>query len=283
VPESTSFRASLFAASGRAASDRVGAGLAAARDCGVSAGPVPLQAAGDGYLAGSDAQRRAGLQAAFAASSDFAWAVRGGYGAGRFYPIDPALFAAKPVVGFSDVCVLLAQSYAAGGQALHGPVLTSLADADEGSRVGFLAALNHLPRRWALSAGEGVVEGALIGGNIEVLSRLIGVDYQPSFAGKIVVLEDVGEPLYRLDRALNHLLVSTDLSRAAAIVLGRFVDCAEGAAEQLAEVLKRRKIPVFSGAPVGHGPTNHAFWWGERARLDGGAGRLELSGHLVAR
>jgi muramoyltetrapeptide carboxypeptidase len=283
VPESTSFRASLFASSGRATPDRVGAGLAAARDLGVLTGPVPLAVEGTGYLAGTDKQRRDGVCEAMRSSSDFAWAVRGGYGAGRLDPIDQKILTSKPLVGFSDVCVLLAQTYAAGGQALHGPVVTSLADADEGSCVAFVAALNRLPRLWSLSRAEAHCAGPLIGGNIEVLSRMIGTEYEPSFRGKIVVLEDVGEPMYRLDRALNHLLVSSDLGRASAVLLGTFVDCPKDASERLFVELKNRKVPVFTGAPVGHGATNHAFWWGESVRLDGSAGRLELSGHAVAR
>jgi muramoyltetrapeptide carboxypeptidase len=244
---------------------------------------VPLTVEGAGYLAGSDEERRAGVCEAMRGPSDFAWAVRGGYGAGRLDPLDHSVLASKPLVGFSDVCVLLAQTYAAGGQALHGPVVTSLADADEGSRVAFVAALNHLPRRWSLSRAETTCAGQLIGGNIEVLSRMIGTDYEPSFDGKIVVLEDVGEPMYRLDRSLNHLLVSSDLGRAAAVLLGTFIDCPSDASAQLAVELRQRKVPVFTGAPVGHGATNHAFWWGEAVRLDGPAGRLELSGHVAVR
>jgi muramoyltetrapeptide carboxypeptidase len=105
---------------------------------------------------------------------------------------------------------------------------------------------------------------------------LIGTPINPSYAGHVVVLEDVGEPWYRCDRSLTHLLVATDLRQAKAVVLGTFIDCEEGTSTRLAERLIAAGVPCLRDAPVGHGVANHAFVWGERATF--AEGTLTLTG-----
>jgi muramoyltetrapeptide carboxypeptidase len=194
----------------------------------------------------------------------------------RLLPLAGLDFSQATVLGFSDVTTLLAAVHAAGGTAIHGPVLTSFADADQASVEALGAAYGRRPRHWPLQGGAIELEAPIIGGNLEVLTRLIGGGLEPQFAGRIVVLEDTGEPWYRCDRALTHLLSATDLSAAAAVVLGEFHHCDVGVAEQLAARLEAIDIPCLHGAPVGHGAANQAFIWGESARLE--AGGLHLLG-----
>ena len=264
-------RAALFAISGRAEAARVEAGRARAVAAGYRLSELPahgLSAPGQ-YLAGDDEVRRASLAGALAADADFLWALRGGYGATRLSPLADFDLAGATVVGFSDVTALLAAVHAAGGRAIHGPVLTSFGAGDEASVEAMAAALASRARSWALGGDSVQLSAPVIGGNTEVLSRLVGTPEAPNYAGRVVVLEEVGEPWYRSDRSLTQLLVGSDLCDAAAVVFGEFHDCPDGVAEALAERLRGLGLPVLTGAPVGHGAANHAFVWGETAHIDG--------------
>ena len=275
-------RAELFTISSPAKLERLQAGLDAARDAGFELGEVPDCIHSAGYLAGDDDARAQSLRRALASKeADFAWAIRGGYGAARTpLPGAELLRDGNTVLGFSDLTYLLAIVHAAGGQAIHGPVLTSYADADEPSRQALNAALAGEPRRWQLQTTDGKAQlGAapVIGGNLAVLATLLGTQHCPQFAGHYVVLEDVGEAHYRLDRALNHLLRASDLSQAKGIILGHFVHCPEGAAPLMERLVRAHQIPCWTHAPVGHGHENHAFIWGEQASIDG-VGQMVLHG-----
>jgi len=272
------FRAALFASSGRAEPYRIQAGISRAQSLGIELNELPEQAQAEpgAYLAGSDSERRLSLERALAAPEAVAWAVRGGYGLTRLIPFGSMALNRKPVLGFSDVTALLAAVEQAGGCAVHGPVLTSFAQADQASQHALGAALLGDSRRWQLQGQCSDFSGPIIGGNLEVLTRLIGTSIEPTFAGKVVVLEEVGEPWYRCDRALTHLLRTTDLNQAKAIVFGEFVDCEQGALEQLVKRVRDLDIIGLTGAPVGHGSANHAFVWGERVVFE--AGCLTLTG-----
>ena len=268
-------RADVFAVSGSADPKRIAAGKKRAEANGWSVLDHAPFGAAPGYLAGDDASRRASLQQALDSSGDFLWALRGGYGASRLLPLAENKLAARPLVGFSDLIILLAAVHRCGGTAIHGPVLTSFADSDQASVADLAAALRCAPRAWSVTCAA-TVAAPLIGGNLEMLSRLIGTDLQPRFSGHIVILEDIGEPWYRCDRALTHLLQTTDLAAAAAVVFGEFLDCETATAERLAARLDGLGIICAGGAPVGHGAANQAFIWGEFGELTGD--RLLLSG-----
>ena len=273
------FTASIFASSGRATAARIEAGLARAKTAGIITGPVPkwgFSGQDTPYLAGDDEQRLASLNGALASEADLAWALRGGYGLTRLLPFNNLELSAATVLGFSDVTALLAAVHAAGGTAIHGPVVTSFADADQASVEALKQAWLGERRQWQLRGEPANLEAPVIGGNLEVLTRLIGSEFQPKFARHIVVLEEVGEPWYRCDRALSHLLGATDFGAVSAVVLGDFHDCEAGVAEQLSDRLNAMNIPCLIGAPVGHDAANHAFIWGEMARLDSSG--IELLG-----
>jgi muramoyltetrapeptide carboxypeptidase len=272
------FSALLFAASGRAQPSRIEAGLSRARALGIDVNQPPQSAFSSpgSYLAGDDRTRLASLEQAISGSGDLAWAVRGGYGLTRIAPFSGLSLADKSVLGFSDVTILLAAVHQAGGRAVHGPVLTSLAQADAASVAALFAAVAGESRQWSLQGSCSEFSAPVIGGNLEVLTRLIGTPLSPSFAGHVAVLEDIGEPWYRCDRSLTHLLAATDLAQSKAVVLGTFIDCEEGTSTRLAERLVGLGIPCLTNAPVGHGIVNHAFIWGETTNFS--KGTLTLTG-----
>jgi muramoyltetrapeptide carboxypeptidase len=215
--------------------------------------------------------------------------ARGGYGAQRMLDrLDwPTLAAAGPkvLVGFSDVTALH-QAFASrlGLSTLHGPVVTSLGAGDEESREHLRAmlfdpvagtSLTPAPAR-TLVPGRG--EGVLVGGNLALVAAEVGTATSWPAAESIVVLEDVGEEVYRLDRLLTQLSRSGWLDRARGVVLGQFTDC--GSPESLADLFTDRLgslgLPLLMDAPFGHAARNLAFPFGVPAVLDAGAGTLQL-------
>ena len=117
---------------------------------------------------------------------------------------------------------------------------------------------------------SGHAQGALLGGNLSLISRLIGTGYLPSFKGAVLFMEERGEPLYRIDRMLTHLKLSGLLDGVGAIIGGDFTDCGDIAPiqELLLEAAGDFDIPVLTGMPVGHGATNRAIPIGMVATLD---------------
>lgn len=272
--------ASVFAISGRAERSRVELGAARAIASGFELGVIPEhgidQQQPGVYLAGDDAQRLHSLEQAVTSGSDIAWALRGGYGATRLGCFEGVDLSASTVLGFSDVTALLAEVHHAGGTALHGPVLTSFGDCDAASVSALHAAISGAARHWPLEGSSVPFEGPVVGGNLEVLSRLVGCVNAPHYKGRVVVLEEVGEPWYRCDRALTHLFSASDLLSARALVFGSFEGCEQGTVERLIERCRNFGMTSLSGAPVGHGVANHCFIWGEKARYAEGV--LQLCG-----
>jgi muramoyltetrapeptide carboxypeptidase len=246
----------------------------------------------DGFLAGSDARRASELNRALRDPQVKAiLCARGGYGLLRILPLlDADALRVRPrvIVGFSDVTNLLVWAHdTAGVRAIHGPVLTQLAEvpAADTSALWRLLEEPALPGPWYTELKPvvpGRARGPLVGGNLEVLSRLVGTRYFPRLRGAILVLEERGERPYRLDRTLTQLLLSGVLEGVAAVVVGRLEKCDEpdGTGPTAAEVLRERLVPLgvplCVGAPVGHGERNRAFPFGAPAALDATAGTLEL-------
>lgn len=249
-----------------------------------------------GYLAGSDEHRAQDLMAAIADPSARAVIMaRGGYGLLRILPLlDPALLQQnpKPLVGFSDGTALLAYAALAGVAAIHGPVVTQLPRLPKAD-IEALSTLLERPGGGLLATGlesliPGRVYGPLVGGNLEVFSRLLGTRFMPDLSSAILVIEDIGERPYRVDRLLTHLDLAGVFNVVAAVVVGDFVDCKERDDSKLAsplvnEILEERlgrlAIPVVFNAPIGHGSRNVALPFGTMAELDTRHGTLTaLSG-----
>ncbi len=239
-----------------------------------------------GFLAGSDERRLEELLAALdAPDSDVIWAARGGYGVTRLLPqvpVERIRDAGKIVIGFSDVSALHARWLAAGLPSIHGSMVARFGQEppDVQARLLSLLASGEAP---APLSGKGLVpgvaEGLLTGGNLMVLSALCGTPYQPDLQGCVLLLEEVGERPYRIDRLLVQCAQAGLFKGIAGIAVGEFKDCeqADGSAtsaQVLAEHLPKLGVPVLTGLPVGHGVVNMAVPFGRRVRLDVDAGAL---------
>lgn len=250
------------------------------------------------YLAGDDGRRLDELCAALADDSVKAvFASRGGYGSMRLLPkLWPKLAGLAParpklVIGFSDITALHLAFQAAGWLSVHGPVVTQLATQPREAIDRLFHILESTAAPAAPIAGTplvgGIAEGPFIGGNLSLLTGLLGTPYLPDFDGAILLLEDVGERPYRLDRMWTHLALAGVLDRVRGIALGEFTDCEEteadyGCADVLRTLAAETGLPCVSGFPIGHGALNLTVPLGGRVRLDGNAGTLAFLEPAVA-
>ena len=248
----------------------------------------------DGYLADNDQARAAHLHALWCDDEVRAiMAIRGGYGCLRMIErLDWELFRRYPkfLVGFSDVTVLLnCLADRAGLVAVHGPMACSLARSDEQSRASLFALLTGdfeeriKPKSLEILRG-GAGRGRLVGGNLTTLLHLLATPWERSWDGCILVLEDTGEPLYRLDRMLTHLSLAGRLQRLAGLVLGDF-DLGD---DQLANLRLQEAVwarvlelappgyPIWARFPAGHQGRNLALPIGMEAEMVSDAGTLAL-------
>ncbi len=221
-----------------------------------------------GYLAGTDAHRVDDLNR-FARddSIDGIWCIRGGYGAGRLLDaIDYDAWRRHPktLIGYSDITALhCAIGRRADLVTFHGP--TARGAAQEESAHSLRCAVTtrdgqyfcRTPAMVALRPGR--ARGRLVGGNLAVLTSIMGTPYAPEFDGGILVLEDVNESVYRIDRMLTQLRLARALDRLAGLVFGAFTDIPpEPSDEQrsledlLAEFADRTGVPCVSNFPMGH-------------------------------
>jgi muramoyltetrapeptide carboxypeptidase len=245
----------------------------------------------DGFLAGPDEQRLAALRAALTEPDvDAVMMARGGYGLLRLLPfLEPELFTRRPraLVGFSDGTALLAAAARAGVVSIHGPVVTQLGNLPDGDRNALYARLETPGPAPLLDGLEevipGRVQGPLLGGNLELFSRLVGTPFLPDLSGAILFFEDLGERPYRIDRLITHLDLAGVFGAVSAVVLGDFSSCREPAEtradsptgdEVLLERLGRLPIPVARGGAFGHGTRNVALPYGALCELDTPSGTL---------
>jgi muramoyltetrapeptide carboxypeptidase len=240
-----------------------------------------------GYLAASDQHRARLVNQLFADNSiDAIICARGGYGSIRILPLlDYEMMAANPKVfiGFSDISVLLnVLGDRCGLATFHGPVVTSLADATDESRKSLMQAVSsdarleiRVPEATALKAGSAA--GAVCGGNLTTLCHLVGTPYAPSFAGKILFLEDRGEAPYRIDRMLVHMKLAGCFENLAGIALGSFENCGsmESILNIVSDIFAPDAIPVLAGFEAGHRPNNLTIPFGIEATLDADRGVLQ--------
>lgn len=235
-----------------------------------------------GYLAAPDADRVEAIHAAVQAPDIRAlFCVRGGYGTLRlldrlrwsFLRRHPTL-----LIGYSDITALQMALYEQSGWwSLSGPVVTEWARADDDT-------LDHVRK---LAEGEcpslgsdlrplrpGSARGPLLGGNLSVLSRLVGTPYAPEFRGSILCLEDVAEAPYRVDRMLAHLKHAGVLDAVNGVVLGSFSTGPNSSAPTLSlgevfhDYLGDRPYPVATGLSYGHQLPRRTLPLGGHVALD---------------
>lgn len=213
------------------------------------------------YLAGTDETRLCDLHFAFSGAYDAVWMARGGYGIARLLPmIDWNALAPVPFFGFSDGTGLLNALVCRGRPAVHAPVLHSLAELDEASQTRMrelLAGADVAP------IAPGLPNVPVRGGNLCVLASLCGTAFQLDARGAIVLLEDLGEVPYKLDRLTTQLLLSGALDGAVGVVCGDMLDAAapDGADWAVRDLFEERlgSRLLAWGVPVGHGLRNHAM------------------------
>jgi muramoyltetrapeptide carboxypeptidase len=221
----------------------------------------------DGYFAGRDDQRVADFNRALRDDDiDAVWCLRGGYGAMRILDAvdyDAAVRRPKPIIGYSDITALhSAFALRSDMVTFHGP--TARAALSEFSRRSLSCAVVNGGDSCGVASGArvlrgGVANGMLAGGNLALLSALAGTPFAPRFTDTIVVLEDIDEPVYRVDRMMRQLLLAGLLDGVSGIVFGTCTNCPEAAddgARRLDDVIGEIAVilgvPAMIGAPVGH-------------------------------
>jgi muramoyltetrapeptide carboxypeptidase len=208
---------------------------------------------------------------------------RGGYGATRIVSRLPWKdLNPRWIVGFSDTTALHVRALKHGHACIHGPHVTGLGASSSDhlaqNRGAWLAALEHptVARSWngLHVLRGGTARGPLFGGNLALMCAMATMNALVVPDGAIVLLEDVTEHPYRVDRMLTSLLEGGHLTRASALVFGTFEQCAPRAdGVSIEDVLLDRtaslRIPVLTKAPFGHGTHNEAFTLGAIAELAG--------------
>lgn len=256
-----------------------------------------------GYLAGTDEARAADVNAMFADPDVQAiMAVRGGWGCNRIlHLLDYAAMARHPkiLVGYSDITSLLVAIYAkAGLVTFHGPVGTSTWNAFS---VGYFKRVlmeavadtftnphgvgDNLAQTKdrVVTITPGKARGRLIGGNMSVLTAMLGSPYVPSWEGMILFLEEDGEHIYRVDRMLTQLRIAGVLDRIAGIVVGKCTGCDPGEGygsltleDVYKDILAPSRIPAFAGAMIGHIENKFTIPVGAEAEIDANTGTIRL-------
>jgi muramoyltetrapeptide carboxypeptidase len=265
-----------------------------------------------GYLAGSDRERLRDLEAAFRDPTIKAiFCARGGYGVGRLLArrgpreagglragigFDVRLAARHPkaLIGFSDITMLHLALQAAGIVSFWGPMpCTSLGWSAFSVRALERALMSDGPagrvpfssRRRPLALRRGIAQGRLTGGTLSMVTASLATPGEIETRGRIVFFEDVDEEPYRVDRMLSQLVAAGKLSDAAGVALGIFTGTAVRNSpgkrsltlqQVFADHLLPLKIPVLANLAVGHVPDQVTLPYGVEARLDAGAGTLEV-------
>jgi muramoyltetrapeptide carboxypeptidase len=256
-----------------------------------------------GYLAGSDQARAADINDMFADKGVKALlTLRGGWGCNRLLDLlDYKSIASNPkiIMGYSDITsLLLALNAKTGLVTFHGPVGTSTWNEYSTNFVRKLlfnaeAFRMENPRETGdnltnvkdrvLTINGGRAKGRLLGGNLSVLTAMVGSDYLPEFKGNILFLEDVGEDIYRIDRMLTQLKLSGILGEISGFVFGKCSDCGPGKGygsltlrEVLDDHIKPLEIPAWYGSMIGHIENKFTIPLGVEAEIDADSGSISL-------
>lgn len=263
--------------------------------------------AGDrfGYLAGADADRAADINAMYRDPEVRAvFAVRGGWGAARLLPLldwqairrNPKLF-----IGFSDVTAIhMAFASRAGYATIHGGNATSSWPKEEWESLWRLAFsgervvlggsnIEAAVGRPGRTIHGGTARGRLLGGNLTIISTLMGTGWLPDLTGAVLFAEDVDEAEYRIDRMFAQLKLAGVLDGLAGIVFGQCTDCASTDAgydgftidQVIDQYLTPLGIPAFTGANIGHVRNQLCLPSGAPVEIDGDARTLRLLEPIV--
>ena len=250
-----------------------------------------------GRFAGTDEDRLTDLiEALQDPSVDVILCSRGGYGLQRIIDRVPAI--TKPIIGFSDITALHQLSAISGQPALHGIMCKHIATLPEDSEP--LQALRRALQGEALEYTfpahslnrAGKAEGILIGGNLSVLYGLQGTPYGLMLVMKnskpILLIEDIAERHYHIDRMMRNLRMSGVLANISGLIVGQFSDCEDDTLmnqtvyETIKEVVADYNYPVLFDAPVGHVAHNLPLWLHGHASIYSGTDSvLRLDGFQI--
>ncbi|MCB9765516.1 MAG: LD-carboxypeptidase [Alphaproteobacteria bacterium] len=271
-------RIGVFAPSGAFNPERVAKGCDLIRGWGFEPVEAPNLGGVFRYLAGTDVQRTRDMVWALTDPGlDAAWMARGGYGLTRLLRGGlPERLPPRPVIGFSDGTALMSALWQRGVVGVHGPVLHSVADLTDPPSQDHLRALlggDGAAQLDGHSLVKGEVTAPLVGGNLCMLASTCGTPLQLDARGCILLLEDVSEPPYKLDRTLEQLDQAGVFEGVVGVALGDFVGSTLPTHDTwtiedvLMEHIGRLEVPVVAGLPVGHGARNRAFLHGAPATL----------------
>ncbi len=254
-----------------------------------------------GYLAGSDQCRADDINTMFADPDiDGIICLKGGYGTPRIIDmLDYEMIARNPKVfmGFSDITALLISIYQRGNLVtFHGPMLAYLPKQglDAFSHESMMKAICSSQPVGALTNPEGVpgvttlvggsAEGEMVGGNLSLIAAMVGTPYELDTRGKLLILEEVNEEEYRVDRMLTQLRLSGKLEQSAGIILGTWTGCHadkgyagnQTLAEVFNDIVRPVGRPAILDVQVGHCVPKITLPFGVRTKLDADGGTLEV-------
>ncbi len=285
-----------------AASDTVSIDIA--QDALRSQGLVPVLGenyfARRGYFAGTDEERAADIMR-FVLDPEIKgiWA-RGGWGSARVLPhLDYDAIASSPkvFVGYSDSTALLSGIHKKTGLVVfHGSFPRTTFTAEHQRALLMDAAAPLLANPADIESGKtvqtenrtrtlhpGKATGPILGGNLTVLTSIVGTPYLPDFEGAILFVEDVDEAVYRIDRMLTQLALSGVLSKIKGFVFGRCTDCPPGQGhgsltleEVLLDHIAPLKIPAFRGSMIGHISKQFTLPLGAEVEIDADEATIQI-------
>lgn len=258
-----------------------------------------------GYLAGEDSERLEDLHSMFKNKNVKAiFCVRGGYGAGRLLDkIDFNLIAKNPkiFVGYSDITVLQMAFYKKTGLVTFAGPMVAVDFADDVSsfteekfwrvitsnkRIG---KIENPDNEKILAITKGNAMGTLLGGNLALIMSLMGTDYLPDFKNSILLMEDIGEAPYRVDRMFNQLKLAKVFKKVKGIILGDFIDCYEPDPDKktlslnqvIADYLEKLSIPVIYNVKHGHIKHNLTIPFGVKCKINATKKTMEITESAV--
>lgn len=248
-----------------------------------------------GYLAGKDCDRAADVNAMFADTSVTGiFTMAGGWGCNRILPLlDYNLIRQNPkiIMGFSDVTSLILAIYTKTGiVTFHGPLGTSTWNSFSVKHLqdiffnGQTNILKNVPNTPVETITTGTVRGRLIGGNLSLVTALVGSGYLPDWEGKILFVEEVREDIYRVDRMLNQLKLAGILDQIAGFIFGQCTKCTAGEDNQpsltlqevLSDCIQPLGIPAWYGSMIGHIPDKFTLPLGVEVEIDADFGTIRM-------
>jgi muramoyltetrapeptide carboxypeptidase len=262
-----------------------------------------------GYLAGTDEARAADVNAMFADKEvNAVLCIRGGWGCNRILPLlDYNLIKKNPkaLIGYSDITSLLVAIYARTGLVtFHGPVGTSTWNQfslDYFKKILFEGEMVTMQNPKVIGDNlaqtkdrvetitGGQARGRLVGGNLTVLTAMLGSEYLPNWKNTILFVEDDNEQIYRVDRMLTQLKLAGVLKQLPGFVFGKCTKCEPGEGygsltleEVLNDHIKPLNIPAWYGAMIGHIENKFTMATGIEAEIDADVGTIRLLESAVA-